>query len=61
MVVKTITDSKSGRKWEIIKHEEDRYSVKYYEFFQSIGWRLTATDRYCTKDCVEFRFDCTIA
>lgn len=61
MIVKIITDTENGRKWEIIKHGENRYDVKYYEFFQSIGWRLTATDRGYIKDCVEFEFDCSVA
>ncbi len=26
MIVKTIIDDENGRKWEIIKHEADRYS-----------------------------------
>lgn len=61
MLVKTIVDNESGRKWEIVKHEADRYSVKYYEFFQSIGWRLTTTDRDYSKACIEYMFDCPVA
>jgi len=29
MIVKTIVDNDAGRKWEISKHGENRYSVKY--------------------------------
>jgi hypothetical protein len=61
MLVKTIADNENGRKWEIIKHEADRYSVNYYEFFRSIGWKLTATERDYTKDCIEWEFDCVVA
>lgn len=62
MVVKTIVDEENGRKWEIIKHAENRYSVKYYEFFRSIGWRFISADRYYyTKDCIEWKFDCIVA
>lgn len=61
MIVKTITDSENGRKWEIIKHETDRYSVKYYEYFKATGWRLTATDNDYTKDCIEWEFEPTVA
>ena len=61
MLVKTITDNKNGRQGEIIKHEADRYSVKYYEFFRSVGWKLTATERDYTKDCIEWEFDCVVA
>lgn len=61
MVVKTFVDEENGRKWEIIKHEENRYSVKYYEFFRALGWRLISTDRNYTKDCIELEFDCIVA
>lgn len=36
MIVKTIVDEKVGKKWEIVKHEEDRYSVNYYEYFEKL-------------------------
>ena len=67
MLVKQIIDNETGRRWDIIKHEENRYSVKYYEFFSSTGWRLTKTDRnfsepdYYSKDLIEYMFEITVA
>ena len=65
MLVRTITDSENGRKWEIYKKSENSYYYKYYEFFKQIGWRLTGTagnnrDGYFTKDCIEWDFDISI-
>lgn len=57
MTVKTITENKIGRKWEIIKNNDNLYSVNYYEFFKDIGWRLTGTDDGYTKDAVEWEYD----
>ncbi len=61
MVVKSIVDQECGKRWDIIKHEPDRYSVNYYEFYHVIGWRLVGTDRDLSKDCIELEFDCTVA
>lgn len=61
MTVKTITDNENGRKWEIIKNGDNLYSVKYYEFFQSTGWRLTVTDEGYTKDLIEWEYDIKVA
>lgn len=61
MTVKTIVDNENGRKWEISKIDDDTYSVAYFEFFQSIGWRrLFAPERY-SKDAVELEFDTKVA
>lgn len=57
MVVRVVSDDENGRKWEIIKHEYDRYSVKYYEYYKMIGWRCLGTDRNISKDCIEFEFN----
>ena len=61
MTVRTITDNENGRKCEIINNDDGLYSVKYYEFFQSIGWRLTSTDNGYTKDCIEWEFEIEVA
>ena len=65
MLVRTITDSENGRKWEIYKKSDNEYYYEYYEFFKQIGWRLTTTtgnnrDGYLTKDCIEWDFDISI-
>lgn len=61
MLIKTIVDNESGRKWEIIKNGEDLYSVNYYEFFRGKGWRLTVTDEGYTKDAIEWEYDIEVA
>lgn len=56
MVVKTVVDEDAGRKWEIRKHEENRYSVAYYEYFKQIGWRrynMSRVPEYCDKATIE--------
>ncbi len=63
MLVKEIIDNEVGRKWEIYKVDNDSYYYKYYEFFQSIGWRFIDQDGgkeqkfYWTKDAIEWEFD----
>lgn len=62
MVVKTIVDNEVGRKWEIIKHEEDRYSYNYYEFFKALGWKKISNEiEYYSKDAIEFEFGMEVA
>ena len=60
MLVRTITDSENGRKWEIYKKSDNEYYYKYYEFFKQIGWRLTGTSEHMSKDCIEWDFDISI-
>lgn len=38
MLIKTITNS--DHKWEIYKKVENKYYFKFYEYYQSCGWRL---------------------
>ena len=58
MIVRTIIDEKIGKKWEIVKHEEDKYSVNYYEYFEKGGWELFKRPiEYYDKDCLEYLFD----
>ena len=67
MKIKTITDEDAGRKWEIYKKADNQYYYKYYECYQSIGWRLigqnggNAEGYYYTKESVEWEFDTTVA
>lgn len=63
MTVKTIIDNEQGRKWEIIKHGNDDYTVAYFEFFQPIGWRELKTGpvEHWSKEALEWEFDCEIA
>ena len=57
MAVKTIENKEIGVKWEIFKKSANEYFYKYYEYFQSIGWRLTGTSEMYTKDCLEYELD----
>lgn len=67
MLVRTIEDKENGTKWEIYKKEENKYFIKYYEFYQSCGWRFLFQDGghkqgfYHTKESIEFEFDIKIA
>lgn len=66
MLIKTIIDKDSGRKWEIYKKSDNEYFYKYYEFFKQFGWRFTGrkgdhNNGYLTKDCIEYDFDITVA
>ena len=56
MLIRTITDQDNERKWEIYQND-NRYSYKYYEFYNKIGWRLLWSEENFTKDVIEFEFD----
>ena len=65
MPIKTIVDNKDGRKWEIYKKSDNEFFFKYYEYFKSIGWKLTAREGdsvkgYMTKDLIEWQFDVAV-
>lgn len=54
MLIKTITDNKAGKKWEIYKEEDNKhYRYIYYEFFSSVGWRKITEEKNFTKDAIE--------
>lgn len=63
MTVKTIIDNEQGRKWEIKKHGEDDYTVAYFEFFQSCGWREVkmGPTEHLSKEIIEYEFECEVA
>lgn len=61
MLVKTITDNESGRKWEISKIDDDTYSVAFFEFYKSTGWRRVSSPELYSKDAVEWEFDIEVA
>lgn len=67
MLIRTIENKENGTKWEIYKKEENKYFLKYYEFFQSCGWRFTFQDGgnkqgfYYSKEDIEYDFDIKIA
>ena len=61
MLIKTIEDKENGRKWEIYKESENNYSYKYYEYFNSIGWRLITNEKNYNKDAIEWEFDIKVA
>ena len=67
MLIKTVENNESGKKWEIYKKAENQYFTKYYEFFQSCGWRFVAQDGgknqgfYYSKESIEYDFDIKVA
>ena len=56
MLIRTIIDQDNERKWEIYQND-NRYSYKYYEFYNNISWRLLWSEENFTKDAIEFEFD----
>jgi len=61
MLIKTITDNKIGKKWEIYKEEDNKhYRYIYYEFYSKIGWRKIAEEKNLTKDAIEWILDIDI-
>lgn len=67
MLAKIIENKEYGKKWEIYKKEENQYYYKYYEFFQSCGWKFIAQDGgeeqgfYLSKESIEYDFDIQLA
>lgn len=67
MLIKTIENKENGTKTEIWKNGENEYFYKYYELFQSCGWRFLFQDGgekqgfYYSKESVEFDFDVKVA
>lgn len=67
MLIRTIENKEEGKKWEIYKKETGKYYYKYYEFFQSCGWRFVFQDGghkqgfYHSKESIEYDFDIKIA
>lgn len=61
-VVKTIINEEIGTKYEIVKYEDGRYGYRYYEFFQSIGWKfMWHEDCRCSKEFIEEEFEIKVA
>lgn len=60
MLIKTIIDNKNGKKWEIFKDSDNKYSYKYYEFYQTIGWRIIFKEANYSKDAIEWEFNIQI-
>lgn len=54
-IAKTIVDNENGRKWEVFTQDEKHYGYKYFEHFQTFGWRFVCEtkDSY-TKEAIEY-------
>lgn len=67
MLIRTIENKERGSKTEIYMNAENQYFCKYYEFFQSCGWRFLFQDGgdkqefYYSKESIEYDFDIKIA
>ena len=53
MLIKTITDNKTGKKWEVYEEDNKHYKYIYYEFYSQIGWRKITEEKNFTKDAIE--------
>lgn len=62
MIIKTIIDKDNGRKWEIIKKDEDAYTYNYYEYFRGLGWKGYNNDNreVYSKAAIEAEFGITL-
>lgn len=61
MVVHEVVNESEGRKWQVVKCGEGRYSVSYFEFYQAIGWRCLCVEENWSKGAVEFEFGVSVA
>ena len=46
-------DHVNGKKWEFFKHDDGLYSVKYYEFLKSAGWKHVFTEDRYDRNAIE--------
>lgn len=60
MLVKILEDKEDGVKTEIYKDGENDYSYKFFEYFQSCGWRFIEEEKHYSKDAIEYEFNITL-
>ena len=58
MKVYELIDKENSTKWEIYKVSENTYKLKYYEYYDSIGWKfvLEDDDNY-SREIIEDEFN----
>ena len=62
MKVYELIDKENGTKWEIYKVLENTYRLKYYEYYDSIGWNLVFEDNdNYSREIIEDEFNIKVA
>ena len=59
-LVLEMIDHVTGKKREFLKHDDGLYSVKYYEFLKSAGWKHVFTEDGYDRDAIEEVYDVSI-
>ena len=55
-------NKEDNNKWEIYKISENIYRLKYYEYYNSIGWKLVFEDNdNYSREIIEDEFNIKIA
>ena len=61
MKVYELIDKENGTKWEIYKVSENTYRLKYYEYYNSIGWKFVFEDDNYSREIIEDEFNIKVA
>ena len=62
MKVYELIDKENGTKWEIYKVSGNTYILKYYEYYDSIGWKFVfEDDDNYSREIIEDEFNIKVA
>ena len=62
MKVYELINKEDGNKWEIYKVSDNTYKLKYYEYYDSIGWQFVFEDKdNYSKEVIEEEFNIKVA
>ena len=62
MKVYELINKEDGTKWEIYKVSENIYRLKYYEYYDSIGWKFVfEDDDNYSREIIEDEFNIKVA
>ena len=62
MKVYELIDKENGTKWDIYKVSENTYRLKYYEYYDSIGWNLVFEDNdNYSREIIEDEFNIKVS
>ena len=62
MKVYELIDKENGTKWDIYKVSENTYRLKYYEYYNSIGWKFVfEDDDNYSREIIEDEFNIKVA
>ena len=62
MKVYELIDKEDNSKWEIYKTSVNTYRLKYYEYYDSIGWNLVFEDNdNYSREIIEDEFNIKVS